>query len=208
MRYLLLMLLSLVCVSVPARADTILVFGQSGGDNLFTADETAGTTVLNATNVPTVITTLNEMAVTLPAQFTLTASSIAPAVPSVTVPGAWTQLYSGAFQMTQGGSTALSGTFTGLSLGVVNGNQLIFGAGSTPPLALSFASDLALPLDPPRAMALSLTNLTPAFSISNGSFGDFSANVAGTFSAVPEPGTLVLVGLGLVGLAARLRRRA
>jgi PEP-CTERM motif len=212
--------LAVTLMARPASAATILVFGQSGAGNLFTGDETMGTTVLSSVNAPVTITTLNQLPSVLPAFFNLSATSIGPAMQAPAFPGAWTQQYSGSFSFSQsaggGGTNYLSGTFTGITLGVVGGNQLVLGAGTTPPLALTFTSDImGMPLGTPRAMALSLTNVLPAISISNNSFADFGSNVAGDFSAeileqppvIPEPASMFMLASGLVGLAAAARRR-
>ena len=198
----------------PAAAATILVFGQTGGANAFTGNETGGLTVLDATNIPVTITTLNELAVNQAAFFNLDATSTGPAV---NVGGAaWTQPYSGSFTITSGANGAgfnyLSGLFTGTELGLVGGHTYVLGS-SQPPLTLTLTSSIpGLPLTTP-AMALALTNVLPAVAIANGSFADFSANLAGTFSAeaeprnVPEPASLLLCGTALAVSVRRLRSR-
>ena len=160
----------------PAAAATILVFGQNGGGNQFTGNETAGVTTLDATNIGVTITTLNEAAVTTAAFFNLDAMSTGPAV-NVTG-NAWSQPYSGTFSVTSGaggaGTNYLSGTFTGVDVGLVNGHTYILGS-SQPPLALVLTSSVpGMPLGTP-AMALAFTNVLPEVAISNGSFGDFSS---------------------------------
>lgn len=184
----------------PVHAATILVFGQTTGSNLFTGDETAGVTTLSANGIPVTITTLDETGVNISAQFYLSATSTAAAQ---NVSGnLWTQEYSGDFQINDGVTSYLSGVFAGVQLGIDGGNTLIFGS-AEPPLTLSFLSDIAgMPLDSPTAMALSLTNVFPSVSISNGSFADFNSNISGTFSAeaapIPEPTSMILLGTGLL----------
>lgn len=207
----LLVLLSVI-TPISSFADTILVFGQSTGLNLFTGDETAGTTVLNADSIPVIITTLDEAASNINAFFSLDATSTASAI---NVFGdAWTQAYTGDFQITSGaggtGFNYLSGDFDGVQLGLDGGGTIVFGS-AEPPLSLTFTSDVVgMPLDIPRGMALSLTNVLPEVTIVNNSFGDFTANVSGTFSAsetaVPEPLSLSMLGIGLTGFAVRFRR--
>jgi PEP-CTERM motif len=197
----------------PASAATILVFGQSGAGNLFTGNETAGTTVLDANNIPVTITTLNEAPAVISAFFNLDATSTA-AAQQVPMTSAWTQPYDGDFQITSGlggtGINYLSGIFSGIQLGVVGGTQLVL-ASSQPPLSLTFTSSVIPPafLLEPRAMGITLTNVTPPVSIVNNSFADFNATVAGNFSAevIPEPASILLLGSGLVGLASASRRR-
>jgi hypothetical protein len=201
--------------ATPLSAITILTFGQSGGENLFTGDQTGATTVVDATNVPIVITTLNDAPVVLSAFFNLDATSSGPAQ-QVGMTNAWVQPYSGDFRITGGlngtGLNYLSGVFTGLQLGVVNGTQMVFES-AQPPLSLTFSSGVLSPdlLFPPRAMGLALTNVLPGVFIVGPpfTFDDFSASVAGNFSAelIPEPMTFVLVGSGLLGLIGHRRRR-
>jgi len=193
----------LFCVS-PVYAATINVFGQSLGANTITGDEVGGITTITGLDVPVVITTLNEVGVSTPALFTFNAVSTAAAT---NVSGnLWTQPYDGSFSILSGGGfNYLSGDFAGVSLGVDGGSTLILGA-TQPPLSLLFTSDVAgMPLGDPTGMALAFTNA--AISINNNSFGDFTSNVAGNFSAtpVPEPASLLLLGSGLLALA-RIRR--
>lgn len=205
-------LLCLLCAIsvVPAAAGTILIFGQVGGANAFTGNETAGVTVLDANNVPITITTLNSAGANLSAFFNLDATSVGIAT---NVGGsAWTQPYSGNFTITSGmngtGFNFLSGLFTGTQLGLVGGHTLVLGS-SQPPLTLSLTSSVAgMPLTDP-SMALALTNVLPGVSIVNNSFADFDSNVAGTYSAqpIPEPLSLSLFGLTLFAGGWRLRKR-
>ena len=198
-------------VAVKTEAAIIVVFGQSSGSNLFTGNETLGTTVLDANSIPVTITTLDETGVVLPALFSLDATSVGAAVNQGG--GVFTQPYSGTFSILGAGNfNYLSGSFTGVQLGVSGGTTLIFGA-TQPPLFLDFTSSVVgMPLDDPTAMALALTNVFPNISIVNNSFGDFTSSVAGNFSAtelaaVPEPASMFLLGSGLFAVAVKGRKR-
>jgi hypothetical protein len=202
----------------PSDASTLLVFGQSTGANVFSGNEILGTTVLDASNVPITITTLNGTGVNFGGFFNFAATSQGPAF-NVTL-NSWIQPYSGNFQVTSGlfgsGFNYLSGLFYGVMLGLQGGQSFNFGA-ADPPLFLQFTTDVpGMSTGEPRAFALSLTNVLPSVDISNGSFADFTSNVSGTASAevtgtaIPEPMSLLLLssGFGLAGLVARRLKKS
>jgi hypothetical protein len=211
MRRLFLFTALLLTLALPAQAAVILTFGQLGGGNLFTGNETAGTTVLDANLIPVNITTLDENAVSINAFFSLDATSTALAVNQGG--GIYTQTYTGTFSITNGGFNYLSGIFSGVDLGILGGSTMVLGA-TQPPGSLVFTSDVVgMELNTPRAMAIALTNVFPGVFLSNGSFADFTAAAAGNFSAgpqsdvpeVPEPATMTMLGTGLAALYARRR---
>jgi len=196
-----------------AQASTILVFGQSGASpNLLTATNNgalgvAGGTALSAVDIPVTITAI-DAAVATPAAafFSLSATSVSNAL--VVGSGHILQDFDGSFSITGlaggAGTNYLSGTFHDAVFGSGTGLTMTASGAGVPALTSGVISDLGQP----RAVSLAFTNVTPAASVTaNMTLAAFTSNVAGNFSAVPEPGTALLAMTGLLGLAARGRRR-
>jgi hypothetical protein len=199
-----------------ATAGTILVFGQTGTTppNLFTATRTDGTTMLSAVDISVTITALdavNSLPHTFPhAYLWLNATNVNAAT---RVNGQIIQDYSGSFGITSGqgatGVNYLSGTFQDSVFGSGTGLTLSASDGFPNPGGekVSFTSDLITGLLADHALSFAFTNVTPSASIVNGTLDSFNSNVAGTFSAVPEPSSVVLLALGLGTLAVLANRQ-
>jgi hypothetical protein len=201
-----------------ARAGTILVFGQTGANapDLFMATRSGSSTTLSALDIPVTITGINNSQ-SLPASFPsayfdLTATNTNAAK---LVDGQIFQDYSGSFAITSGigktGINYLSGTFSDSVFG--SGTGLTLTVSDAPPNlpgeSVAFISDVISMLGPPHAMSFAFTNVSPAASIADNTLDSMQSNVAGSFSAIPEPSSVILLGIGfgLVLLVARHRMR-
>jgi hypothetical protein len=200
-------------IAVPmssSRADTILVFGQSGDQNLFSAVQSGGSTTLSAVDIPITITNITGLATPLPAYFSLSATADTPA--TIDGSGHIQQNFNGTFEIYSGASLTgidyLSGTFDDTLFGSGTGATLTAStAGGSS--SVTFTSDVIPWLDIPRAMSLSFTNVKEPLAVVDNSIESFTSNVSGNFSAaVPEPASAVLfgVGVGAAGLFAACMR--
>ncbi len=217
--------LSTLVAAGPAHAATILSFGQQGVGSDFVATRAGSVTTLTATDLLVDITGFFAGGTPINGVFfDFNATSTGAAITDIS--GDIGQDYSGTFSFNSlannSGINYLSGTF------FTSGTDANDLTGTTGGTAGSFrettgGSDLVLfssaygNFISPFGLSLSLISVDPAIGTGGvpPSFASFRASVSGNFEAdqfvviseVPEPGSLMLFGSGLVGLAAHYRRR-
>ena len=147
--------------------------------------------------------------------FSLTADSTGTAT---NVSGIISQLFSGTFDLydTGGAQSIIHGSFTNAKLSD-NSGSILFGISSNNG-TLTFASDFlnASQLDVGRVLNLTFSDVSGSgdLAISGGTIAAFSGSYSGTASSkqsvihhAPEPETLFLAGLGLLGVVASRRAK-
>jgi hypothetical protein len=197
-----------------ANAGTVLQFGQINPHDVVTATDVAGVTTLSTAgnadgagvSIPVTITNfMGNSGVNIPAFETFVGVTSTGAAMSAF--GLDIQSYSGTiiFSSLPGGAGAnyLTAVFSSIGslVGADGGNAATLAA-SQPPASLALTSDFGI-LTTPTSMAIGLSNVAPALHIAaDGSIASFTSQNAGTFSAVPEPASMALLGIGMSGFLA------
>jgi hypothetical protein len=203
----------LIGIATHADAALIASFSQNPSDTpTVVATDDGTTTNITVTNASTSITAGNG-AILGTALFSLNASSVDAATTILT---AVIQHYAGTFCFTSlngcTGVNYLSGTFSDAAFGGLGGPGLNVNV-NNPPDVLVLTSDVinADQLAAPNTFGLTFANLSPLLHINGTTIAAFTADFSGTASssaaAVPEPMSIAVLGMGMLGLGL-VRRRA
>jgi hypothetical protein len=200
-----------LALSAPAaHAIPILSFSQSGQGDTVTGTRTLGATTIDAVNVPI---SIGQIAASPTPSLTglVFNLSLASTSAATVVGGNIIEHFSGTFGITGNGHNYLSGSLVDLAFG--QNTSFVLSASTPPSGAVTFTSDYITTLGLDRGASFSFADVSPGLSITNGSINSFVSSVSGTFSAntpsvtVPEPASLAVLGIGLLGLAVAYRRR-
>jgi len=199
----------------PANAALIATFGQTSLTNTVVATDNGTATHIVVDDAVTAVTTFLSGPIGN-VQFSLDATSTDAAV---AIAGAIVQHYAGTCCFTSGtnfsGTNDLSGVFDDAAFGGAGGPGLVVNA-NNPPDLLTLTSDVltAAQLAAPSSFNLGFTDIAtpPGLHINGTTIGAYTASFAGNVSAstvaVPEPFSLGILGMGLLGLGMVRYRRA
>jgi hypothetical protein len=201
----------LIGIAAHANAALIASFSQNPSDTpTVIATDDGTTTNITVTNASTSITAGNG-AILGTSLFSLNATSVDPATTILT---AVIQHYAGTFCFTSlngcTGVNYLSGTFSDAAFGGLGGPGLNVNV-NNPPDVLVLSSDL-IPADQlaaPNTFGLTFANLSPLLHINGTTIAAFTADYSGTVSssaAVPEPMSIAILGMGMLGIGLVKRR--
>jgi len=205
-----------VAATANATPLQLSAFGQTSNTNTLVATANGGLTATNLdiANARVNISQLFNTVTPIIARFHFDANSIDSAV---NVLGLAVQHYAGSFCLTSlaacGGINFLSGTFSDAAVGKIGGVGLVVNVAS-PPDTLNLTSSIiaASDLGSPNTMNLSFSNVHPSLAICGSTLCSFGASFAGTVSAtnatIPEPASLAMMGVGLLGFGFFFRRKS